>query len=56
LSWLGRTLRFFAAASPDKHVAQCFYQVMQMLEPPSVLFRPDVMFRLLGAISRVVGN
>lgn len=37
------------AAGHDQQITHRFYQVMHMLAPPSVLFRPDVMLRLARA-------
>ena len=50
------TGKMHRAASHHAQVAQRFYQVMHMLEPPAVLFHPGVMFRLLGTPSRAVGH
>ena len=41
--------RVHEVASHNKHVAQYFYRVVHLLNPPPLLFHPAVMFRLFGA-------
>ncbi len=40
------------AAAHDPQITHRFYQVMHLLAPPPILFRPDVMFRLARAAFR----
>jgi hypothetical protein len=48
----GHTCRNHGMGLLARGSARCTGQVMQMLEPPVVLFRPYVMFRLLGPSAR----
>jgi len=42
------TGRINARCAHDAALALAFYRVMHMLEPPSALFRPSVLWRVLG--------